>query len=66
MRHVRMLVPEGGDPTTKIGLFVLRCIQAPTDYSPFSEQSSLSVLTVAALVMLPIVKDCHDGKWQKN
>jgi hypothetical protein len=23
-----MLVPERGDPTTKIGLFVLRCIQA--------------------------------------
>jgi len=60
-----MLVPER-DPTTKIGLFVLCCIQPPTDYSPFSEQSSLSVLTVGALVMLPIAKDCHDGKWQKN
>ncbi len=58
-----MLVPERGDPTTKIGLFVLRCIQASTDYSLFSEQSSLSVLTVGALVMLAIVKDCHDGKW---
>jgi len=23
-----MLVPERGDPTTKIGLFMLRCIQA--------------------------------------
>src|SRR2546430_175576 len=25
-----MLVPERGDPTTKIGLFMLRCIQAFT------------------------------------
>jgi hypothetical protein len=31
--HVRTLVPERGDPTTKIGLFILRCIRLSCLYS---------------------------------
>ncbi len=43
-----MLVPERGDPTTKIGLFMLRCMQTLRIISLLASSQALSMLTVGA------------------
>ncbi len=43
-----MLVPERGDPTIKIGLFMLRCIQTLWIICLLVSSQALSMLTVGA------------------
>lgn len=55
-----MLVPERGDPTTKIGLFVLRCILVLGIIHLFaSSQASHSVRIVSQLVFLCSIGQQH-------
>lgn len=64
-----MLVPERGDPTTKTGLFMLRCIQPQWIIRLFTSSQALSIFTVGtffskdilALYKQPIAITCWGG-----
>jgi hypothetical protein len=58
-RHqVRMLVPERGDPTTKTGLFMLRCIQPLWVISLFTSSQALSIFIVGTFFCKDILALC--------